>query len=63
MAEALTEYLTSVIGGIVGIVVVANLISPAVTAANSTGVAILAPIVVGSVLGAGLIMFIVRTFF
>jgi hypothetical protein len=63
MKGEVAAYITSVVGGIVGIVVVANMLGPAIEATNATGVAILAPAIVGTVLGAGLIMFILRTFF
>jgi len=62
MAEV-AGYITTVVAGIVGVVVVANMLTPAIDATNSTGIAILAPAIVGTTLGAGLIMFVLRTFF
>lgn len=60
--KGVAGYIASVIGGIVAVVVVANMLQPAIDAGNATGISILSPLIMGTVLGAGLILFVVRTF-
>jgi len=64
MAVEMKSYVKTFVGGIVGVVITANLILPLLNATNqvATQVPLLAAPIVGTVVGAGVLLLIVDMF-
>jgi hypothetical protein len=58
-----TSYVTGFIGAMIGVIIAINLVTPLLTeVANVTGVPLITTAIVGTVVGAGILLFIVKNF-
>ena len=55
-------YVTAIVTGLVGIIVAANLLTPLLNATTGTGIGILAAPIVGTIVGAGILLVILGIF-